>query len=115
MTLINEIQETYKDYTHLCAQLTKEISEFLVKNGFPACISIEDEVNVEILFKTHLEDVNEMMSNCEDFNQFIDKVCEKFSLRVIRSESGEYQAMELPVEYRTFLYEKVLLEGVENE
>ena len=49
MVLINEIQETYKDYTHLCAQLTKEISEFLVKNGFPACISIEDEVNVEIL------------------------------------------------------------------
>lgn len=113
--VIKDVESTYKEYSHLCSQLTKDISDFLLKRDISACISIEDEVCVEILFKVHYEDLNKMMLECDFFQKNIDALCEEFSLKVIHSETGQYEKMELPAEYRTFMYERVLLIGVKDE
>lgn len=115
MTLIKEIEETFKNYTHLCSKLTKDISEYLLDKDISACVSIVDEVCIEILFKVHYEDLNKMALECESFQNVVDDLCEEFSLKMIHSETGQYKQMELPVEYRTFMYERVLLIGVKNE
>jgi len=114
-TTIKDIESIYKEYSHKCSELTKQISDFLLKKDISACISIIDEVYVEILFKVHYEDIKQMVIECESFEKNLDELCKEFSLEIIHSESGEYKEMELPIEYRTFMYERILLAGVKNE
>lgn len=115
MKLIKNIEDTFKEYTYLCSKLTKQISNYFLERDISVCVSIVDETVVEILFKSHLEDKDEMLYRCEVFRQELKPFCDEFSLQIIHLEGGSYEQMELPPEYRTYRYERVLLVGVKDE
>lgn len=115
MSSIHEVEEWFKDYTRFSYKLLGDLGKFFLKEGFSVTVSITNQTQIELLYKVHLEDLSEMELKCEAFRDFLEKVCDEFSLEEIYSESCVYRKSELPKEYSTFRYEKVILGGIKND